>query len=320
MTEDQLLEYLRAYKTHTVSGEEISRKFKISRTAVWKHVQNLRKLGYEIEAETHSGYKLLAAPDKLYADEIQHGLKTQFIGKKIYSYESLDSTNDACFKLGESHAAEGTCVVAEYQKKGKGRLGRSWESPKGKNLLLSILFRPSIAPSEASKMTLLTAVSICRTLKELYGFQPGIKWPNDILYKDKKLCGILTELSAESDRVHFVVVGMGINVNAAAGELLTTAASLKTITGKSIDRLELARAILRQIEKDYQLLKKNKFSQIAEEWEKFSETSGKRVEVEVMGRKVQGQAMGIDEDGALWLRRDNGLQQKVSAGDVYHLR
>ena len=320
MKQDLVLNFLREENEHFLSGEEISKKLKVSRAAVWKEMQALRRLGYEIEAQPHLGYRLVKIPDKLYADEISYKLPTQMIGKRIYSYETLDSTNDAAWKLGEEGVPEGVCILAEHQKKGRGRLGRSWASPKGKNILLSILVRPVLAPTTIAKITLMSAVSIIKTIRQITGKTLGIKWPNDILYKNKKVCGILTEMSAEADRVKFVVIGIGVNINSDTKELPSGSIALKEIMGKEIPRVEFARQLFIEFEKDYLLLKKGRFETLAKDWEEFSVTSGRRVVAHLLGREVQGEAVGIDSDGALWIRKDNGLQEKITAGDIEHLR
>ena len=318
--EDKVLDFLRSSRKGYVSGEEISKKLGVSRAAVWKDIQNLRSLGYEIEAEPHRGYQLTAIPDKMFADEISWQLPTKVIGRNVFSYDSLDSTNDAAFKLGKEGIKEGACVFAEYQKKGRGRLGRHWESSKGKNVLLSVLLRPVLSPSDVSKITLAAALSVARAARSLTGADLGIKWPNDLLFEGKKVGGILTEMDAEADRVHFVVIGIGVNVNESNKDLPSEATSLKEIAGKALSRLDFAKKLLIELEKDYSKFKSGSFDALAEEWENLSVTSGRRVTADVLGRKVHGQAVGIDKDGALWIRKDNGLQERIVAGDVTLLR
>lgn len=319
MKPSEILDLLRENKSSYFSGEEISRKLKVTRSAVWKEIQSLRKLGYEIEAQPHLGYRLLSVPDKMFVDDLAHGLKTNFIGRQIFSYEELDSTNDAVFHLGEEGAKEGVCVFAEYQKKGRGRLGRHWESPKNKNLILSVLLRPLLLPQDASKLTLACAVSTVRAILKFTGKKMGIKWPNDIYFQNKKVGGILTEMSAESDRINFIVVGIGINVNSASSELPKNSISLKEIVGEPLNRLEFAKHLLMELEADYMKIKNSEFGALAKDWEDFSVTSGRRVLATLFGKKIEGQAVGIDRDGALWIRQDNGLQEKIVAGDVEHL-
>ena len=319
-TEDKILRFLKSSPEEYTSGEEISRRLDVSRSAVWKDIQGLREMGYQIEAQPHSGYRFVSAPDRLFADEIQWKLDTEYIGKRIFSYEELDSTNDMAWRLGEQGLPEGSCVFAEYQKKGKGRLGRSWAAPKNKAILFSVLLRPKLSPQELPRLTLAAALSVTRAIKAVTGISVGIKWPNDILYKEKKLCGILTEMSAESDRLRFVVLGIGLNVNTRAKDLLPTATSLREIAGEEVPRVALVQQILRELEKDMLRLKKMQFDKLSEEWEEHSETTGKRVVATLLDRSVQGQATGIDRDGALWIRKDNGLQEKIVSGDIKHLR
>ncbi len=320
MKVDKVLDFLRSSRRDFVSGEEISKKLDVSRAAVWKDIQNLRSLGYEIEAEPHRGYRLTAIPDKMFADEISWQLPTKVIGRNIFSYEEVDSTNDTAFKLGKDGIKEGACVFAEYQKKGRGRLGRRWESGRGKNLLLSVLLRPVLSPADVSKITLAAAVSVARAARDLTGADLGIKWPNDLLFKGRKVGGILTEMDAEADRVHFVVIGIGVNVNGVKKELPPEATSLKEIAGKTVSRLEFARKLLVELERDYAVFRRGSFDELALEWENLSVTSGRRITADVLGRKVQGQAVGIDKQGALWIRKDNGLQERIFAGDVTLMR
>jgi len=320
MKNDSVLHFLRANRTHFLSGEEISRRLKVSRSAVWKEIQTLRHLGYEIEAQPHWGYRLAQIPDKLFADELSVELDTGIVGRAILSYEQLDSSNDAVFKLGEQGQAEGACIFAEFQKKGRGRLGRVWEAPKGKNILFSCLLRPKIAPSQAAKITLMVALSVVKTIRSHTGKSVGIKWPNDIVYDEKKCCGILTEMSAELDRVNFIVVGVGLNVNAENEELPKGAASMKSLTGKSYNRVEIARDLLRRIDADYARFRSGHAKELADEWEEYSATSGRRVTATLLDRTLHGQALGIDADGALWIRTDSGLQERIVTGDVTHVR
>ena len=197
---DRLLNLLKASGKEYVSGEAISKDLGITRAAVWKEIQALKNLGYGISALTHRGYRLLSVPDKLFADEIQYGLRTEKVGKRIFSYETLDSTNSVAARLGDEGLPEGVCVFAEYQKKGRGRLGRTWSSPKGQGILFSVLLRPELAPSEVSRLTLMAAVAVIRAIEGVTGLKPAVKWPNDVVHEGKKLCGILTEMSGEIDR------------------------------------------------------------------------------------------------------------------------
>ncbi len=319
-TQDLLLKELKKHTGSYISGEAFAKKCDVTRAAIWKEIQNLREMGYGIDSHPHEGYSLKSVPDKLFADEVMDGLQTKYVGKRIFSYESLDSTNSAAWDLGAQGSPEGTAVLAEYQKKGRGRLGREWVSPKGKNLLFSVLLRPQVAPSDVAKITLILALSTVRAVKSLCGVSLGVKWPNDLLYREKKVGGILTEMNAEADRIHFVVAGLGLNVNTAKDELPDVGTSLFQITGQKQARVKLLQAIFKELEHDLDIFKAGGFEKLAEEWESYSETTGKRVSVSLQGRTVQGEARGIDKDGALWVRTDTGILEKVLSGDVQHLR
>ena len=313
---DAVLALLKAQKDQHLSGEDIARKLRITRAAVWKDVRQLRALGYDIQAQPHLGYRLVSVPDRLFADEIREGLGTRVVGTRVFSYDELDSTNNAAFKLGESGAGEGACVFAEYQKKGRGRLGRSWVSPKNRNLMFSVLLRPDLEPADVPKLTLLAAVSSVKALRAFTGKPFGVKWPNDIYLDGRKAGGILTEMNAESERIHFVVIGIGLNVNSPASELPPGASSVREACGHPVSRIDLARETLRRLDEDYAAVREKGFGAVAAQWEEFSVTSGRRVTCALHGRRLEGQAVGIDEEGALWIRRDDGLQERVMTGDV----
>jgi BirA family biotin operon repressor/biotin-[acetyl-CoA-carboxylase] ligase len=317
---DKLLVLLKEGGSTYVSGEKISKDLGITRAAVWKEVQALKALGYGIRAVSHLGYRLCSVPDKLFADEIQYGLRTKKVGKRIFSYEELGSTNSAAARLGEDGFSEGVCVFAEHQKKGRGRLGRVWSSPRGQGILVSVLLRPNLTPSEISRLTLMAALAVIRAIEAVTGLRPGVKWPNDVVHDGKKLCGILTEMSGETDRVRYVVVGIGLNVNALAKDLPPKSTSLRQILGEKISRVALARRLLEEIENHYFRLGKGRFEDVSEEWENFSETTGQRVLVKTPGRTIHGRAAGVDTDGALWIRHDSGLRERVLSGDVERLR
>lgn len=317
--QQKIIEFLKNSDGY-LSGEEISKALEISRTAIWKHIEELREEGYEIAAVPHLGYKLVSSPDKLFPSEIQFNLGTKILGKKIVYYDAVASTMDIAFNLGVDKAPEGTVVIAEGQTKGRGRLGRSWASPKGKGIYLSIILRPQFAPTETAKLTLLCAVALCEAIKKATGLQPAIKWPNDILIHHKKVAGILTELSAEVDRVKFVVIGVGLNVNAKADSLPAGATSLRSELKKQVSRVEMAKEILREVEKWYLCLQDKGFPPIAARWRELSATLNKRVKVVDPSGPIEGEAVDIDKDGGLLIRSDTGVLIKRMAGDVVQVR
>lgn len=314
MTKD-VLDFLKS-RDGFVSGEEISRDLKISRTAVWKHIAHLRAKGYAIEAVPHLGYRIISLPDKLLPEEVSYGLNTKIIGKKIFYYDIVASTMDIAFDLGLKGAPEGTVVFTESQSQGRGRLGRSWASPKEKGIYLSLLLRPEFLPQEAPKITLMAAVAICEAVKKVTGLSVLIKWPNDILFGGKKLAGILTELDAEADKIKFINIGIGINVNTQKPFLPPEAISLADALGRVVARVELAKEILCALERNYFILKKDGFAQIAQIWRAHSAILGRRIEIRSQSRVISGEAQDIDADGALLVRQDSGFIEKVLSGDV----
>ena len=317
--QDEIVKFLKNHDGY-ISGEEISRALKVSRTAVWKCIEELRTSGYEIEAVPHLGYRLTLSPDKLFPHEIQFDLKTQFIGRKIFHYDSVPSTMDAAFRLGMEGEPEGSVVVAEGQLKGKGRLGRTWASPKGKGIYMSVIFRPAMTATEVSHLTLMSAVAVCEAVNNISAVQAVIKWPNDVLIGTKKLAGILTELHAEVDRVRFCVVGIGLNVNTPLNVLPPHSTSLKHEAGKSFSRVALVREILSSLELWYGRLKEDGFSAVINRWTELTQTIGRRVRIVDAYGETEGEAVGLDVTGGLMVRNDAGLIIKKMAGDVVVIR
>ncbi|HTX21272.1 MAG TPA: biotin--[acetyl-CoA-carboxylase] ligase [Candidatus Aquilonibacter sp.] len=304
-----------------ISGAELAEQFGISRAAVWSRIEELRKVGYEIEAGPHFGYRLAGEPDALLADDLLAQLgKTKIIGRDIQVFQQTASTNDVIEKLARDGVREGAVVFAESQTKGRGRLGRKWISPARKGLWFSILLRPDLRPQETTQLTVASATALRRAIISETNLQPEIKWPNDILLGGKKVAGILTELSAELDRVKHVVLGIGIDVNLDAdelpAELKKTATSLKIETGENVSRAKLAVEILRELDADYLRICAGKFSEVADEWEAHCTTIGKNVIVQTGNRKIRGRSESLDDDGALLLRTEHGHIERIIGGDV----
>jgi len=313
--DDKILHIFKKYGDAYASGEDISRELGVSRTSIWKHIETLRNLGYEIDASPHLGYKLVGRPDRLIPEELKNNLRTKFLGKNILSYASLDSTNDTAYKLAEDGAKEGTVVIAEKQKKGKGRQGRTWISPKG-GIYLSCIIRPDIEPREVAKITLVSALAVCISIRKAANVPAMIKWPNDIIIDGKKVCGILTEMKAEQDKVDFLIVGIGINVDNPASLLPKGATTLLEESDNSISKVELAKGILENLEHYIGIFKKEGFKVIRDEWRDLSETIGRHVKVQCHEGKIEGQALDVDADGALVIRLDSGFHKRILSGDV----
>ena len=299
-----------------VSGAELSRTLGMSRTAVWKHIRELRHLGYQIEASPHKGYRLLASPDKLLAAEIRLGLDTDIIGRKIISHPSLGSTMDEAFRLAAKGAEEGTVVCAESQTQGRGRMGRRWESPQGQGICFSLVLRPHWAPPEAAKITLLTAVAVCEAVRALAGVEARIKWPNDILIGQRKLAGILTEMKAEVDQVEFLIVGVGLNVNSAVTDLPAGATSLQHETGVVHARVKLLQAILSSLDRWYQRTTQEGFGCLWPRWKELSAIIGQRVRLDDGSGTLEGKAVDLSANGGLVIVNAEGEVMTRMSGDV----
>jgi BirA family biotin operon repressor/biotin-[acetyl-CoA-carboxylase] ligase len=304
-----------------VSGAQLAEQLKISRAAVWARIEELRKLDYDIGASPHLGYRLVSSPDMLHADDLLARLgKTKIIGRDIHVFEQTTSTNDVIEKLARDGVKEGVVVFAESQTRGRGRLGRKWISPAHKGLWFSILLRPDLRPQETTQLTVASATALRRAIQSETGLKPEIKWPNDILIRGKKVAGILTELSAEVDRVKHIILGIGVDVNLNANEfppeLRKTATSLKIEAGETVSRAELAVAILRELDFDYSRICGGKFPAVADEWEEHCATIGRNVTVHIGERKIRGRAESLGDDGALLLRTEHGRLETITGGDV----
>ncbi len=294
-----------------VSGERISRELGISRAAVWKHIKSLRESGYEIESVTNKGYRLVSSPDILTEYTIKNGLNTKFIGQNIFAYPETDSTNN---RAKEEHVSpDGSLFIAEIQNHGKGRLGRGWEAPAGVGIWMSILLKPDLTPSDVSQITLIAGLAVCRAI----GCGAKIKWPNDIVIGSKKVCGILTEMSAEMERVNYVVCGIGINVNIESfdGELAKKATSLLIESGIKHDRAEIVSRGLTEFESLYTDFLKNGLSNILPEYKRFCVTLNREVQVVYKHQSIIAAAVDIAEDGSLIIEKD-GKKITVNSGEV----
>jgi BirA family biotin operon repressor/biotin-[acetyl-CoA-carboxylase] ligase len=253
-------------------------------------------------------------------DEIRNGLESRRLAKKIHYFPEIDSTNRFAFKRAQEGGEEGEVVIAESQTQGKGRMGRNWFSPPSLNLYLSVILKPKLPPANTPQLTLMAAVALAETVQAFLAEPPSIKWPNDILVGGKKLAGILTESSCERDRVHFVVVGVGVNLNLPAESLPDAlrdrATSLLILTGRPIDRTGFARQLINDLDRCYGELEHNGFPGIARRWESFFHLRDRKVAVETADQRLSGIARGIDADGALILEEESGAFRKVIAGEV----
>jgi BirA family biotin operon repressor/biotin-[acetyl-CoA-carboxylase] ligase len=322
MTIDSLiLSALRAVGEEAVSGSELARQAGISRAAVWSRIEELRSLGYEIEASPHEGYRLRGAPDALHADDLISRLgKIKVVGRDIRVFQETTSTNDVMERLASDGVKEGVVIFAEAQLAGRGRLGRKWISPSRKGLWFSVLLRPNMRPQEATQLTVAAATALARAIRSETGLAPEIKWPNDLLLGGRKVAGILTELSAELDHVKYLILGIGVDVNLNASdfptELRKIATSLKLELGETLSRPPLAAAILRELDRDYARTVTGQFESVADDWEERCSTLGRNVSIRIGERTIYGRAESLDNDGALLLRTQHGHLERITGGDV----
>jgi len=301
-----------------VSGEYIAEHLGVSRAAVWKQIKSLRNTGYEIESVKNKGYRLVSRPDIPIAEEVTLGLDTQTIGKDIYYFKSLPSTNMFAKKLVKDGVEEGAIVVSDIQLSGRGRKSRNWFSPEG-GLWFSVVLYPHIPPERGMLLTMASSVAIVQGIKDATGLHPVIKWPNDLLINGKKVCGILTELDAEMDRINYTVVGIGINVNNQLSEdLQGKATSLIQETGSKVSRVKLLRSILKCFDENYSRLISGDYDFIRDSWFSHANIVGREILVHGEKTILKGVVSNVDESGCLILDTRDGSVRVVS-GDVEYL-
>jgi BirA family biotin operon repressor/biotin-[acetyl-CoA-carboxylase] ligase len=315
----KVLEVLEA-GDNPVSGEQISARLGISRSAVWKHVKELKSMGYEIEASQKEGYRLTKKSNRLLPYEVHKRLRTNFIGKRMRYYESTPSTNWVGKQLaseGDAAQVHGMVIIAEEQTGGIGRLGRSWVSPAG-GVWITIVLKPDIPIDRVFMVTMAGSVAVARAIRKEYDLGALIKWPNDIYIGDKKVGGLLLELFAEADLIHYCLLGIGVDVNISPGELEGVKGAVTSISaemGSDVDRAVFLARLLKEFESKYLLIESGEYDAVIREWKSFSCTLEHRVKINTMKATFEGEAIDIDEFGALLIRKDNGKIERVIAGD-----
>lgn len=299
------------------SGEAISRKLKVSRAAVWKHIGNLRRQGYEIDASPRLGYRITGRPDRLLALELKPRLETRVIGGDIIHYDEVASTADVARDLAESGAPEGTVVIAERQTAGRGRLGRTWLTTPGTSIALSVVLYPPLPPAQVPLLSLAAGLAAAAAVKTTTGAEAGLKWPNDIYLEGKKVGGVLLEMAAELDRVKWVTAGIGLNVSSdfSGTELKGSATSLAAGLGREVSRLDTAAALLNEFDRLYGLALEGELAPISEGFRSLDMLYGHDVEVRDGSRLVSGEASGIDDSGHL-LVRSSGAIIAIAGGEA----
>ena len=319
----RVLETLRRADGARCSGETLSTELGVSRAAIWKQVESLRRRGYRVEGTPGGGYALTGLPDRLYPEELAAGDARRWLGREIHYLEETDSTNRVAFELARDGAASGVAVIAEHQTAGRGRLGRAFFSPAHRNLYTSIVLRPDITIAEAPTLILASAIGVAEavadTLEEAERVE--IKWPNDVLIDGLKTSGILMEMNAEATKVGFVILGIGVNLNVDReefpAEFRARATSLAAASGRRVDRIAFTRRLYGTLEDVFDLHAESGFASLRGRFDPWFRMPGRAVEVHGMGSEtLTGTAVGIAADGALEVARPDGRIERVIAGDV----
>lgn len=320
---NRLIELLTASQTF-VSGEKISEELGISRTAVWKQIKKLETLGYEIEALTKQGYRLNYIPSPFAVQQLETALAKHRFGHTIYYYKDISSTQTVARELAEQGAAEGVTVLAEQQLSGKGRMGRSWHSPYGKGIWMSIVLRPLTPIQFAPQLTLITAVALTKALRQVTGIEVGIKWPNDVLYRGKKLCGILLESVAEEQRLKYVIAGIGISVNLSEqdydNELLQKASSLRIECGKALSREEIVQTFMLEWEKLFHMYEQEGFQPIAKQWESYAVSLGKKMSFTTSQEQFDAVPIALSDNGAIVVKKNDGSVEEIYSAEMGEIK
>jgi BirA family biotin operon repressor/biotin-[acetyl-CoA-carboxylase] ligase len=316
---DRLLALLADNTMIVISGAKIAREIGVTRFTVWRWIEKLRALGVKVKGHPRSGYQIEKVPDVLAPKLLRKRLHQSPFGKRIYHFFKTDSTNSVAMRLGEQGEPHGALVIAEEQTAGRGRAGHIWHSEKTNGIYMTVLLRPAISPQQAPLITLVAGLAVRDAIEEQTGLVPDLRWPNDLLFGRKKFCGILTEMNAEQDQIHFVAAGIGINVNheRVPEELSGIATSLRIETGRIHSRVEIVARLLRHLDSYYnRFLSEGAEAIVARFSEVSSFARGKRVRIATMTETYTGTTAGLEPGGLLRVRRDDGRTLPVIAGTL----
>jgi len=321
----KVLSLLKSHKSEFLSGQDLSDVLKISRVAVWKHIKKISSLGYKIESKQKQGYKMLQSTDLLLPWEITDGLKTKTIGKRAYYFDIINSTQNYALKIAQNRAENGTIIIAEKQTEGKGRLGRKWISPQG-GIWISIILHPTFDVSYATLFPIASAVALSSAIEKIIGVKTELKWPNDITLQNKKVAGMIVDVSIESNTIQSLVLGVGINFKINPTLLEKKIRKMENFYGvstlikneNSVKPIELVQSFLYELEKIYEMINDGEIKSIVKKWSDKSSTLGKMITVSTGDGKITGKAIKIDDDGALVLK-DKTKTHRIIAGDVIYI-
>lgn len=314
----RILKMLRESESY-VSGQELCERLGVSRTAVWKVMNQLKEDGYQIEAVRNKGYQIVDRPDVMTKEELESLMDTAWAGRTVVCFAETDSTNIRAKNLAEQGVKHGTLAVADMQHTGKGRRGRGWISAAGTSIYMSLILRPAFPPSRAPMLTLLMAYSAAQAIREQEALEVMIKWPNDLVLNGKKICGILTEMSAEIDYINHVVIGIGVNTNEESypEEIRETATSLRIEKGSKVKRADLIARIMKQFETNYErFLQTEDLSAIQDAYNRILVNCGRQVRVLEPGHAYDAVALGITKTGELQVEKEDGGREEIFAGEV----
>jgi BirA family biotin operon repressor/biotin-[acetyl-CoA-carboxylase] ligase len=321
----KVLSFLKSHNTEYLSGQDLSDVLKISRVAVWKHIKKIREMGYKIESKQKLGYRLESSTEKLLPWEILSGLKTKTLGKRVYYFDSVDSTQNHAMKIASEQTSHGTLIIAEKQTNGKGRLGRKWVSPRG-GIWLSIILHPKFDISVITLFPIASALALSNAIEKTLNIKSELKWPNDITIKGKKVAGMLVDASIESNKIESMILGVGINYNVEVKQIekiLKTTPNFYGVTSlsehnKTIKSILLVQSFLLELEEIYNILNTGDIKKIIRDWTKKSSTIGQNIELNTEDGKIKGKAIKIDDDGALVIST-NKKNKRITSGDVIYV-
>ncbi len=315
---EKILRLLRENNDY-ISGQAICESLGVSRTAVWKVIKQLKNEGYEIDSVSNKGYKLTESPDVMSEAEISSRLDTEFLGKKLYYFETIDSTNEYLKHLPEEETVHGTVCIGDHQSAGKGRLGRTWLSPRGSSIYISYLLKPDIEPANASMLTIVAALSVAKAINKVTGLDTSIKWPNDIVVNSKKVCGILTEMTADMDRIERVIIGIGINVNMESFDdsIKDMATSLRIESGMVVKRADIIINMLKTFEEYYSMFVKTEdLSLLLDDYNSILVNRGKEVRIIERDKEWAATAVSMNKLGELIVNDNEGKEVNIRSGEV----
>ena len=319
-TRNKLIELLYTHPNDYMSGQKLADTLNISRNAIWKHMKELEKDGYEIEALPRKGYRILRTPKTMSENTLKWGLQTNWLGKTIVHKESVDSTQQIAHELAREGAPHGTVVIANEQTSGRGRMNRTFYSQSDQGIWMSLLIRPHILPYLAPQLTLLTATVLAEAIDEMFDIQTHIKWPNDVLINEQKISGILTEMHAEQDQIQYVVIGIGINVfqneEDFHPDIKKKATSIHLHTDQTIEKHHLVQTILQTFEKQYESFVNSGFPEVKEKWEKYGFKIGEMISIKTMRKSWNALFLGISEDGALITQVPGEQPERIYSAEI----